>query len=78
MSPCGFLEGWYVEPAFRRRGVGRALVAAGEAWLAGLGIAEIGSDAAIVNAASIAAHAALGFCETDRVVQFVKTVNAKT
>ena len=78
VSPCGFLEGWYVDPAFRRRGVGRALVAAGEAWLAGLGIAEIGSDAAIVNAASIAAHAALGFCETDRVVQFVKTVDAKT
>jgi aminoglycoside 6'-N-acetyltransferase I len=74
-SPCGFLEGWYVDPAQRRQGVGRALVAAGEAWLASLGIREIGSDTALHKTASIATHAALGFVETDRVVQFVKTVS---
>src|SRR5215203_4899209 len=27
-SPVGYLEGWYVDPAVRRRGIGRALVAA--------------------------------------------------
>ena len=71
-SPCGYLEGWYVEPPYRHRGIGRALVAAGEAWLVTLGVAELGSDAQLHNEASIAAHAALGFAETDRVVQFVK------
>src|SRR5262245_51464183 len=29
-SPVGFLEGWYVMPEYRRRGVGRALVDACE------------------------------------------------
>jgi aminoglycoside 6'-N-acetyltransferase I len=74
-SPCGFLEGWYVDPARRRQGIGGALVASGEAWLASLGIREIGSDTGLHNSASIATHAALGFVETDRVVQFVKTVS---
>lgn len=31
-SPVGFLEGWYVAPAYRRQGVGRALVLAAESW----------------------------------------------
>jgi aminoglycoside 6'-N-acetyltransferase I len=73
-SPCGFLEGWYVEPARRHRGIGRALVEAGEAWLRARGIREIGSDTPLDNAGSIASHAALGFRETGRVVQFVKTI----
>ena len=29
-SPVPFIEGWYVEPAFQRRGIGRALVKAAE------------------------------------------------
>jgi aminoglycoside 6'-N-acetyltransferase I len=75
VSPCGFLEGWYVDAAHRRRGIGRALVAGGEAWLAQLGIAQMGSDTSIANAASIAAHEALGFRETERVVRFLKTLS---
>ncbi len=31
-SPVAFLEGWYVAPDRRRQGIGRALVAAAEAW----------------------------------------------
>jgi aminoglycoside 6'-N-acetyltransferase I len=27
-----YLEGWYVEPEYRRRGIGRALIAAAEEW----------------------------------------------
>jgi aminoglycoside 6'-N-acetyltransferase I len=71
-SPCGFLEGWYVVPEARRRGVGRALVDAGIAWLRARGVREIGSDTQLDNALSIAVHAALGFEETGRVVQFVR------
>ncbi len=59
----GYLEGWYVVPDHRRRGVGRALVAAGEDWARAQGCAEFASDAAADNDVGIAAHRALGFAD---------------
>lgn len=67
-----YLEGWYVEPAWRRRGVGRALVAAAERWGRERGCTEMGSDAALENATSLEAHGALGFAEVGRAVLFRK------
>jgi aminoglycoside 6'-N-acetyltransferase I len=69
-SPVPFIEGWYVDPAARRRGVGRALVRAAEDRARAAGFTEIASDVEIENAGSIAAHRALGYEETDRVVSF--------
>jgi aminoglycoside 6'-N-acetyltransferase I len=57
----GFLEGWFVLPEARHRGVGRKLVAAAEAWARSAGCTEFGSDAEADNEASAAAHGALGF-----------------
>jgi aminoglycoside 6'-N-acetyltransferase I len=57
----GFLEGWYVVPEARREGVGRALVAAAEAWARGQGCREFASDTELDNAPSTTAHQALGF-----------------
>ena len=62
-SPVGFLEGWYVLPGHRRQGVGRALVAAAEAWARAQGCREFASDTLLENTASAAAHHALGFEE---------------
>lgn len=70
----GYLEGWYVEPARRRRGVGGELVRAAEHWARAQGCTEFGSDALIDNEVSIAAHRALGFEETGRVCTFRKTI----
>lgn len=67
-----YLEGWYVAPEFRRRGVGRALVVASEAWARSQGCTEFGSDAVIDNEASAAAHRALGFLETVQIRCFRK------
>jgi aminoglycoside 6'-N-acetyltransferase I len=67
-----YLEGWYVEPEARRRGVGRALVAAAEAWGRSQGCVEFGSDAVLSNEASAAAHRALGFVETAQIRCFLK------
>ena len=71
-SPVGFLEGWYVAPAWRGRGVGRALVAGVEAWARALGCVELASDALLDNVSSHAAHLGCGFDETERVVYFRK------
>jgi len=59
-----YLEGWYVVPAARRQGVGRALVAAALDWGRAQGCTEFASDALLDNDVSAAAHRALGFEET--------------
>ncbi|HEY0857561.1 MAG TPA: aminoglycoside 6'-N-acetyltransferase [Albitalea sp.] len=71
-SPVAFLEGIYVAPPFRGRGVARALVNAVEHWARGCGCSEFASDAALDNERSHAMHRALGFAETERVVYFRK------
>ncbi len=73
-SPVPYVEGWYVAPKARRKGVGRALIAAAEAWGAAGGYTEIASDARIANRASADAHAALGFDEVERAVHFRKAL----
>jgi aminoglycoside 6'-N-acetyltransferase I len=71
-SPVAYLEGWYVEPEHRGRGAGRALVDAAAAWGRERGCREFASDALIDNAASAAAHAALGFEEVEQIRCFRK------
>ncbi|HEV2707172.1 MAG TPA: aminoglycoside 6'-N-acetyltransferase [Pyrinomonadaceae bacterium] len=67
-----YLEGWFVESAHRRRGVGRALVAAAEAWGRAQGCTEFASDTELHNEVSATAHAALGFEEVERIICFRK------
>src|SRR5688572_7402076 len=73
-SPVGFVEGVYVLPAWRRRGVARRLYEAIGDWAKARGCRELASDALLENEASQRAHSALGFRETERVVYFVKTL----
>jgi aminoglycoside 6'-N-acetyltransferase I len=73
-QPVGYIEGWYVEPEYRRTGVGRRLVEAGEAWARGRGCREMGSDADLSNETSHRAHRALGYREVERIVLFSKRI----
>lgn len=67
-----YLEGWFVVPDARRRGVGRALVAEAARWGRGQGCTEFASDTRSDNRASAAAHRALGFTEVGLVRCFRK------
>jgi aminoglycoside 6'-N-acetyltransferase I len=71
-SPVVFLEGIYVAPAHRHRGLARALVARVGDWGRAFGCTEFASDALLDNLASHAFHSAIGFKETERVVYFHK------
>ena len=73
-SPVGYLEGWYVDPDVRRRGVGSALVRAAEAWARERGCRDFGSDVELDNDASQRAHEMLGFTEVSRVVTYIKVL----
>ena len=71
-QPCAFVEGWWVDADVRRSGIGRALIAAVEAWARERGFHELGSDALLDNVVSHQAHRALGFEERERTVAFRK------
>lgn len=73
-SPVAYMEGWYVDPPFRKRGIGAALVEAAEDWAESLGLSEIASDSELHNDIGQRAHAGLGFQEVGRVVQFRKSL----
>jgi aminoglycoside 6'-N-acetyltransferase I len=73
-SPVVFLEGIYVTPANRRKGVAHALSASVEEWGRNQGCVEFASDTSLDNDGSQRLHAALGFEETQRVVFFRKRI----
>ena len=69
-----YLEGWYVIPEARLKGVGRALVQAAEEWARGEGCSEFASDALLDNEISAAAHRSLGFTEVVQIRCFRKSL----
>jgi aminoglycoside 6'-N-acetyltransferase I len=74
-SPVAFLEGLYVEPGHRRKGVARALVDSVVKWASTQGCEELASDCLLDNTDAHAAHRALGFEETERVVYFRRALH---
>ncbi len=72
--PALYLEGIYVRPECRGQGIARGLCAAAEQWGRDHACREFASDVYIDDTDSLAAHAALGFAETERVVYFRKSL----
>ena len=73
-QPVGYLEGIYILPEYRKKGLARALVKNAESWSRSKGCTEFGSDAKLDDNASIAFHNSVGFRETERQVVFLKRI----
>jgi len=73
-SPVGYLEGWFVEPEFRCKGIGRSLVIAGEEFARKAGCVEMASDSQVDNVGGIRAHQQAGYREVERIVCFLKSL----
>ncbi len=71
-SPVAYLEGLFVEEAFRRQGIAAALVMQVRDWGRGRGCRQLASDTELENTLSQAVHEALGFGEAGRVVCFIR------
>jgi aminoglycoside 3-N-acetyltransferase len=71
-SPVGYIEGWFVDPSHRGRGVGRRLIEAGEAWASSCGCAEMASDTTSEFPESPSAHRALGYVDARTTFHFRK------
>jgi aminoglycoside 6'-N-acetyltransferase I len=71
-SPVGYLEGIYVEPSFRGRGIARQLLSAAENWAREQDCREFASDCELDNLESLAFHLGVGFREANRIICFVK------
>src|ERR1043166_4182503 len=59
--PVAYLEGWYVDPDLRGRGIGRKLLEEVEKWATSHGLSELASDAELDNESGIVAHMSCGF-----------------
>lgn len=68
------VESWFVDEDARGRGIGRALLAAAEAWAREHGYREIASDTQLDNATSERLHRAYGFEEVERAIHFRKAL----
>ena len=73
-SPTGYLEGIFVEEAFRKKGVAKALFQLGEQWCKSKGCTQIGSDTWITATDSRLFHQKIGFWEEEEVVHFLKNI----
>lgn len=71
-SPVGYLEGIYVTPDCRHRGIAGELVQACEQWARKMGCTEFASDCALTNQESLSFHQKLGFREAGRIICFSK------
>lgn len=73
--PVGYVEGIYVRPAYRRRGVASRLILLGEGWAVGKGCRQMASDTWLWNTLSQEFHTRIGFHETERDVFYVKRID---
>ena len=70
----GYLEGIYVKPNYRNKGIAKNLVDMCENWAKEQGAREFASGCLIDNNESLAFHLKYGFEETQRIICFNKKI----
>lgn len=73
-SPVAHVDGWYVMPEWQGRGIGRALIAAGEAWGRARRCESLTAHTSLESESDHAMHTALGFAPVARMVQWRRTL----
>ena len=73
-TPVGYLEGIFMERAYRGNGYARKLVEVAEAWAWTRGCTEFASDCVFENKTSISFHQKVGFKECAKIVAFSKKI----
>jgi len=72
--PTGYIEGIYVELAYRNKGVARKLIELSESWFLEKGCKQIGSDTWDWNKESQEFHERIGFVKKATLVHFLKDI----
>ena len=73
-SPVGYLEGIFVEDAYRKHGHAKTLLRACETWAKEKHCTEFASDCELENSDSLRFHTAMGFEVANRIICFRKEI----
>lgn len=76
-SPVAYLEGLYLKPEHRGRGLGRQAMRLVFDWCRQRGFSELATDAELENLRAQNFYSMLGFEETDRVVEYRIRIDGK-
>jgi aminoglycoside 6'-N-acetyltransferase I len=73
-NPVGYLEGIYVKPEYRKRGIASELVRFAKNWSAQRGCTMFASDCELTNEESRMFHNKIGFREESVNVHFIMNI----
>lgn len=76
--PVGYIEGIYVSPESRGRGIGRKLAAAAERWAISRDCREMASDCLYDNEESVRFHQKIGYEITGQLIHFRRELPARS
>ena len=74
-SPVAYVEGIYVKPDYRYKGIGKQLLARGEESAKSKACKEIASDILYDNTDSYNFHTKVGFKDANRLICFIKDID---
>jgi aminoglycoside 6'-N-acetyltransferase I len=69
-SPVAYLEGLYLKPGYRSKGIGKQIIKFILSWCAKNGYSELATDTELANTRAQHFYESTGFEETDRIVQY--------